>query len=136
MTNGYTGISFPFRIGVKGGVVTSTTSTREVPHIIESMKQILRTFKYERTMEFEVYSDLDTDIFEPNDVSTHTLLEYQIEDALQRLEPRIEVISVDITSENSSIYATIHFKVLSYDTEYTSKMKVGGENVNNSNSEY
>ena len=77
---GYTGISFPFRIGVKGGVVTSTTSTREVPHIIESMKQILRTFKYERTMEYHIYSEVDTDIFEPNDISTHTLLQYQIKD--------------------------------------------------------
>ena len=133
---GYTGISFPFRIGVKGGVVTSTTSTREVPHIIESMKQILRTFKYERTMEYHIYSEIDTDIFEPNDVSTHTLLQYQIKDALTRLEPRIEVADVEISSSDSTIYATIRFKVLPYDTEYTSKLKVGESNVNNSNSEY
>ena len=133
---GYTGISFPFRIGVKGGVVTSTTSTREVPHIIESMKQILRTFKYERTMEYHIYSEIDTDIFEPNDVSTHTLLQYQIQDALTRLEPRIEVLDVEVSSSDSTIYATIRFKVLPYDTEYTSKLKVGESNVNNSNSEY
>ena len=133
---GYTGISFPFRIGVKGGVVTSTTSTREVPHIIESMKQILRTFKYERTMEYHIYSEIDTDIFEPNDVSTQTLLQYQIKDALARLEPRIEVVDVEISSSNDTIYATIRFKVLPYDTEYTSKLKVGESNVNNSNSEY
>lgn len=131
MTNGYTGISFPFRIGVKGGVVLSSASTREVPHIIESMEQILRTFRYERTMEAEVYSDIDTNIFEPNDLSTHTLLEYQIEDALQRLEPRIEVKSIDLTAEGSSVYATIHFKMVSFDTEHISKLKVGGDNVNN-----
>ena len=130
---GYTGVSFPFRIGVKGGVVTSTTNTREVPHIIESMKQILRTFKYERTMEFHVYSDIDTDIFEPNDTSTHTLLEYQIRDALTRLEPRIEVTDVEVEGIDSSIYATIHFKVLSYDSFYDVKLKVGDNNVNNSN---
>lgn len=129
---GYTGVSFPFRIGVKGGVVTSTTNTREVPHIIESMKQILRTFKYERTMEFHVYSDIDTDIFEPNDTSTHTLLEYQIRDALTRLEPRIEVTDVEVEGIDSSIYATIHFKVLSYDSFYDVKLKVGDNNVNNS----
>lgn len=130
----YTGISFPFRIGVKGGVVTSTTSTREVPHIIESMKQILRTFQYERTMEHHVYSEIDTDIFEPNDTSTHTLLEYQIKDALRRLEPRIAVSSVNFSSANSSVYATINFKVLPYDSDYTTKLKVGETNVNNPDS--
>lgn len=130
----YTGISFPFRIGVKGGVVTSTTSTREVPHIIESMKQILRTFQYERTMEHHVYSEIDTDIFEPNDTSTHTLLEYQIKDALRRLEPRIAVSSVSFSSANSSVYATINFKVLPYDSDYTTKLKVGETNVNNPDS--
>lgn len=130
----YTGISFPFRIGVKGGVVTSTTSTREVPHIIESMKQILRTFQYERTMEHHVYSEIDTDIFEPNDTSTHTLLEYQIKDALRRLEPRIAVSSVNFSSVNSSVYATINFKVLPYDSDYTTKLKVGETNVNNPDS--
>lgn len=130
----YTGISFPFRIGVKGGVVTSTTSTREVPHIIESMKQILRTFQYERTMEHHVYSEIDTDIFEPNDTSTHTLLEYQIKDALRRLEPRISVSSVSFSSANSSVYATINFKVLPYDSDYTTKLKVGETNVNNPDS--
>lgn len=133
---GYTGISFPFRIGVKGGVVTSTTSTREVPHIIESMEQILQTFRYERTMESHIYSELDTDIFEPNDISTHTLLEYQIKDALTRLEPRIEVLGVTFSSRDSFLYATIRFKALPYDTEYTSKLKVGEANVNNSNPEY
>ena len=43
MKQGFTGISFPFRVGVKGGVVMSTTNEREVPHIIEAMKQILLT---------------------------------------------------------------------------------------------
>ena len=113
---GYTGISFPFRIGVKGGVVTSTTGTREVPHIIESMKQILTTFKYERTMESHIYSEIDTDIFQMDDISTHTMLKYQIKDALKRLEPRIEVLGVSVSSDKEgSVYATVRFKALPYD---------------------
>ena len=130
----YTGISFPFRIGVKGGVAMSTADTKDVTHIIESMEQILRTFKYERTMEHHIYSEIDTSIFEPNGISSHTLLKYQIKDALNRLEPRIEVISVDVSSENSYVYATIHFKALPYDSEFTTKLKVGDVNVNNPNS--
>lgn len=137
MTNkGYTGISFPFRIGVKGGIVISSTNEREVPHIIESMKQILGTFKYERTMEHHIYSEIDSEVFEPNDLSTHTLLQYQIKDALKRLEPRVEVLGVTITSEDNTVFATIRFKANPYDKEYTSKLKVGEANVNNSNTRY
>lgn len=134
--NSHTGISFPFRIGVKGGVVLSTSNSNEVTHIVESMQQILRTFKYERTMETHLYSELDTSIFEPNNVSTHTLLKYQIKDALGRLEPRVEVLSVDIIYEHSTIFAMVNFKVTSYDGEYTSKLKVGDADVYNSHSQY
>lgn len=133
MKQGFTGISFPFRIGVKGGVVTSTTNSREVPHIIEAMKQILLTGSKERCMEYHFNSDLDTDIFEPNDPSSQTLIAYQIKDALKRLEDRIEVISVNITAKDSSIFATIVFKVLVYDTTYASEFKVGELNAQNSN---
>lgn len=130
---GFTGISFPFRIGIKGGVVMSSTSVQSVPHIIEAMKQILLTRPNERCMEYEFKSDIDTDIFEPNDLSTHTLLEYQIEEALKQLEDRIEVNSVEITSNDSEIYVTIDFKVLAYNTNFVENFKVGDISVQNSN---
>jgi phage baseplate assembly protein W len=129
----YTGISFPFRIGVKGGVVTSTTNVREVPHIIESMKQIVRTFRLERTMEPHIYSDIDTDIFEPNDLSTYTLIDYQLRDAFTRLEPRIEVLDIQFEGVESTVYATVTFKVIPYDSEFTARMKVGETSGNDSN---
>lgn len=133
MRQGFTGISFPFRVGVKGGVVMSTTNTNEVPHIVEAMEQILLTRPKERGMEYHFKSDIDTDIFEPNDSSTHTLLAYQVEEALKELEDRIRVNSVEIEPEDSVIYAIIHYTVLMYDTSYTSKVKVGDINVQNSN---
>lgn len=132
--SGFTGISFPFRIGVKGGVVMSSTDVRSVPHIIEAMKQILLTRPNERCMEYAFKSDIDSDIFEPNDVSTHTLLEYQVEEALKQLEDRIEVNSVTITSEGSEIYATIDFKVLAYNTNFVENFKVGDFSVQGNNS--
>lgn len=131
---GYTGISFPFRIGIKGGVVTSSTSSSEVPHIIESMQQILRTYKLERVMEPHIYSEVDTSLFEPEDESTYTLLEYYIKDALERLEPRIEVDSVEIEEEDSTIYANIHFVALPYSKVYNTRLKVGETNVDNTDS--
>ena len=133
MEKGFTGISFPFRIGVKGGVVTSTTSVNDVKHIIEAMEQILLTRPMERCMEYHFKSDIDYDIFEPNDASCRTLIAYQVEEALRELEDRIEVISVDVESRDSTIIATINFKVLKYNTVHVANIKVGDLSVQSSN---
>lgn len=128
MKNGFNGISFPFRINGTGGVQMSTTDVLDVPHIVEAMEQILLTRPYERKMEYHFKSDLDTLIFDPNDISARNMVAYQIKQALSQLEDRIEVINVIVTSEGSSIYATITFRVLMYNTTYSKKIKVGEDN--------
>lgn len=130
---GFTGISFPFRIGVKGGVVTSTTGVMDVQHIVEAMTQILCTRPMERCMEYHFKSEIDSSLFEPNDVSIKTLLAYQVKQALSELEDRIRVSSVNITSEGSSVIAVISYTVLAYNTSHTTNIKVGDMNVSNSN---
>ena len=128
MKNGFNGISFPFRISGTGGVQMSWTDVLDVPHIVEAMEQILLTRPYERKMEYHFKSDLDTLIFDPNDISARNMVAYQIKQALSQLEDRIEVINVIVTSEGSSIYATITFRVLMYNTTYSKKIKVGDDN--------
>lgn len=130
---GFTGISFPFRIGVKGGVAMSSTSSTDVQHIVEAMTQILRTRPMERGMEYHFKSEIDSDIFEPNNASTRTLLSYQIEEALRELEDRIKIDSVNVTSEDSTIIAVINFTVLKYNTSHTANIKVGDSNGSNPN---
>ena len=130
---GFTGISFPFRIGVKGGVVTSTTGVSNIQHIIEAMTQILRTNSMERCMEYHFKSDIDTDIFEPNDASSRTMVAYQVKEALRELEDRISVKSVDVVSEGSAIIAVIRFTVLAYNTVHLANIKVGDLSVQSSN---
>ena len=125
MNQNYTGISFPFRIGVKGGVVMSTTDMNSVTHINEAIYQILSTHPMERGMEYAFKSEVETSIFEPNDTSTSTLIGYQIREALNELEPRIEVNKVDLQAVDNTIIATIHFKVKMYDTTHTTSVKVG-----------
>ncbi len=122
---GYTGISFPFRIGVKGGVAMSTTSVSDVQHIVEAMEQILLTRPFERGMEPHFKSDIDSAIFSPNDESTRTLIEYQVKEALSTLEDRITILSVNVSSEGTTIYATIRFRVPSYESVHTTTLKVG-----------
>ena len=41
--SGFTGISYPFRISNRGGVVMSTTSRHDPSHISESIQQIFNT---------------------------------------------------------------------------------------------
>ena len=132
---GFKGISFPFRIGVKGGVVMSSTSPLEVPHIIEAMEQILLTRPLERTMEYHIGTEIDYNIFEMNDVSTHTLIAFEVREALKALEDRIEVIDVKVVEdiETNSIFAEITFKVLTYGTTYSTKLKVGERDVSSIN---
>lgn len=137
MEKEYRGISFPFRIGVKGGVVMSSTMVSDVTHIVESMEQIVRTKPMERCMEYQIKSDIDTLIFSPNDASARTLIAYEVETALAELENRIEVKSVDVTSDGNVVYANVTFKVIAYDSTYSAQLKVGEvSNVQNTNSGY
>lgn len=129
MQQGFNGISFPFRVGGRGGIEMSSTSMTDASHIIESIEQILQTRPRERCMEYHFKSDLDLSIFEPNDVSSKCLVEHQIRDALAKLEDRIEVSDVSVSSSDSTIYADIKFRVIKYNTTYSGKVKVGEENA-------
>lgn len=125
MKKGFNGISFPFRVSGIGGVQMSTTDIMDVPHIVEAIEQILLTKPRERKMEYHFQSELDTLIFEPNDISSRNLVAHQITNALSTLEDRIEVVSVEVNSEGDAIYANITFRVLMYDATYGKKVKVG-----------
>ena len=121
---GFTGISFPFRIGVKGGVVTSTTGIMDVQHIVEAMTQILHTRPMERCMEYHFKSEIDSNVFEPNDVSIKTLLAYQVKKALAELEDRITVDYASI-----SLITSFNFPVLVYILTYIHRMPLKTTNI-------
>lgn len=124
--SGYTGISFPFRVGNNGGVLLSTTNQYTAEHIIESVRQILGTEYSERVMEAEIYSDVDASVFEPNDELAQEMLAEQIVANLERLEERISVdtsgidfYTIETDSGEEELYANITFTVEDYQTTYT-----------------
>ena len=121
----YTGISFPFRIGVKGGVAMSSTSATDAPHIVESITQIIGTKPMERIMEYQVHSDISTYIFDPNDESTRALIAYECQKAIEENDQRVEVVSVVPYTEDDVIYATVNFRVKIYSGTYSVNVKVG-----------
>lgn len=125
MSNEYTGISFPFRIGVKGGVAMSSTSAMDAPHIVESITQILGTRPLERCMEGSVGSDISTFIFDPNDESTRSLIAYECQKAIEQNDDRVEVVSVEPYSEENILYVKVNFRVKRYGGTYSVNVKVG-----------
>ena len=110
------GISFPFRLGNKGGIVMSEANLQDSEHIEESIEQILCTCLGERVMNYEFGSELDTDIFKAQDSSLYSLLRYQIMDALRKHEPRINVDEQNITilQEKSVIQVEIKYTLVDF----------------------
>ena len=129
--SGFKGISYPFRISNRGGVVMSTTSKNGPTHIAESIQQIFNTDFLERPMEAEIYSNGTSLLFEPNDVALQQVLKSRIVSDLERLEERIECdedsveFEVEIEDDVEYLYAYITYKIIKYNTYYTSKIKVG-----------
>lgn len=121
----YTGISFPFRIGVRGGVVMSTTSPSNVAHIVEGMTQLVRTSLYSRIMEPRIFSSVDTTVFQPNDESLKTLLAFEVREALS-LDQRISVSDVKVEVSNSTIYASVTFRINGISGLYNASLNLGG----------
>ena len=112
---GYTGISFPFRIGVRGGVIMSSTNRYEIPHIEESIIQILGTRRMERWMEYHIFSNLEIFMFEPNNRSLHTLFKHQLKEAM-RNDRRVKIMDINFIVSNEFLDVDIHFRVENYQT--------------------
>lgn len=125
--SGYTGLSFPFRLNNRGGIAMSTTTVTAPDHINESIAQILLTQLKERPMELAVGSDVHRSIFSPNDPVTHSILRYNILDALTRLEPRISVTedNIFIVGIENIIYVQINYVVKEYGNTYSQIFTIG-----------
>lgn len=130
--NGFTGVSFPFRLNARGGIKMSTTSPVDFSHIEESIHQILRTNIGERIMELQFGSMLSTHIFDTSDDSSSSLIKYEIVEALHQYEPRIEISTEDIeivpdsSTEENKLYITIQYKVIKYNKDSITNVIIGG----------
>lgn len=129
--SGFTGISYPFRINARGGCTMSTTSRNDPTHIAESIQQIFNTNSLERPMEANIYTTVTSLLFEPDDISLQQVLKSRIINDLKRLESRVECseddISFEVIEESGSniLYVNLTYKIIKYNTYYTSKLKVG-----------
>lgn len=129
--NGFTGISYPFRVNNRGGVSMSTTSATDPTHIAESIRQIFNTSFLERPMESDIYTTVTSLLFEPNDEALQAVLKSRMVDDLERLEERVTCseddieFTIEIEDDVEFLYANLTYTIIKYNTSYTSKVKVG-----------
>ena len=119
------GLSFPFQVNSKGGLSLVRQTKTDFSIFDMKLEQLLNTNRGERTMECGVSADLDTFVFEPTDMSTKTLLEYQMKQAVLKYIPEITITSVNIYSNDNSIIAYITYTVKAYNASNTTAIKVG-----------
>jgi phage baseplate assembly protein W len=119
------GLKFPFCVNTKGGVSLNTLTKNDTSLYDGKIEQLLNTNQGERTMECDVFAELDTFVFSSNDASTRTLLEYEIKQAIAKHIPDIVVTSVDVRSVKRAIVATITYTVKAFNTTTTTQVKVG-----------
>jgi phage baseplate assembly protein W len=86
-----TGIAFPLRVDRLGGLALSTGDT----DVQEAIELILGTAPGERPMRPEFGCGIHNHVFANIDASTLAKIEVDIREALDRWEPRIEVLDVD-----------------------------------------
>jgi phage baseplate assembly protein W len=97
------GMAFPPRVQPDGSIAWS----RGEDNIRESMRIVLMTEPGERLRLAQFGAGLGRFLFEPNTVTTHTLIAERIRDALARWEARIHVEEVDVAADRDDPHAAI-----------------------------
>lgn len=119
------GISFPFRVSVQGGATMSVANDTEITHIVEQMQQVLKTPKFERGMEYHIYSEVDSLTWETNNPSTAVIAKYYIKDCLTRCVPLIDVEGIEIINDENVLLGIIGFSVKATKKKHVVTLEVG-----------
>jgi len=124
---GYKGVSFPFRLNSKGGVLLSGTTIESPTHLAQAIEQLLATRKYERVMEVTHCCPLELSVFEV-DRSAMTMIKSLIISTIDKLEPRVEVSEEDIDIEvnDNQVTAIVTFVSVDLGIKDTIPISIGG----------
>jgi phage baseplate assembly protein W len=89
------GLAFPLRVNARGGL-SLVSGVRDIE---QSIRIILSTRPGERVMRPEFGCRAHELLFEPHDVSTESLVQQYVAEALTMWEPRIELQGVDVYTD-------------------------------------
>ena len=79
---------------------------------------LLTTTQGERIMELEYGCDLNSIMFKPLDLNLKTFISNNIKSAIQKWEPRVNVLDVEVANERNDpvISINIKYKIIETDT--------------------
>lgn len=104
------GLSFPLRTDATGRIALS----RGDREIAEAIRLVLATAPGERPMRPEFGCRIWDYVFEPVDSTTAGRIAFEVQAALRRWEPRIEVLGVDVTldpDEPTTFYIGVRYVI-------------------------
>lgn len=93
----------------------------DVNAVKQSMKLLLMTNFYERLFHPEMGTPINRILFEPVDPISTNLLKQSVERVLQNWEPRVQLLSVDVTPypDDSAYDISISFNIVGIGTPVT-----------------
>ncbi|MDQ1493181.1 MAG: uncharacterized protein QOJ23_5695 [Actinomycetota bacterium] len=104
------GWGFPLHVDGSGGIAL----VRREQELEESIRLVLGTATGERPMRPEFGCAIHDYVFAPADATTAGRVAYEVRASLERWEPRIEVVDVDVTvdrSDASFLYIDIMYAI-------------------------
>ena len=112
MTQDFVGAGWAFPLGVdtRGGIALA----RREQELEQAMRLILATYPGERPMRPDFGSRLRDYVFRSATVDTAAELSYEVQQALLRWEPRVDIKTVDVTVdpwERNTLYIDISYAV-------------------------
>ena len=67
--------------------------------IIQSLKNLLSTGRYERLFQPDIYSNLKQQLFQPLDNITASAIRTEVESVINKYEPRVSLTEVNVTPD-------------------------------------
>jgi len=116
------GWTFPFQFTRRtGGVFKGTTVAKsgDVPHITQSILQILQTAIGSRVIRRDFGSEIYGVVFEPNDPSLDAQFDFMIRKAIETWEPRVIVGSIILNRseyKDGRLYIEINIRIIKTNT--------------------
>lgn len=104
------GWAFPLRVDAGGGIAL-VSQEREIE---EAMRLILGTAYGERPYRPEFGCGIHDYVFAPANATTAGRIAYEVESSLDRWEPRIDVVSVEVTfdgRDSSTMYIHVSYAI-------------------------
>ena len=104
------GWAFPLRVDASGGIAL----VRREQELEESIRLVLGTALGERPMRPEYGCAIHDYVFAPADATTAGRVAYEVRASLERWEPRIEVVDVEVSVEPedaSVLYITVTYAI-------------------------